>query len=71
MALASRIRSSTRACWRCRSSSPTACPGTIPTGVLVNSAVIHFPSTSVNLSCAPGVGPFLAQDQPGPLPASR
>jgi hypothetical protein len=39
VALASRMWFSTRACWRCRSSSPAPCPGTTPEGVLVNSAV--------------------------------
>jgi hypothetical protein len=55
-ALPSRMRSSTRACWRCRNSSPAICPGITPRAVSVRNAVIRCPSTSVKVSWAPGCG---------------
>jgi len=62
VSFAQRIRSSHRARRRWRSSRSASCPARVP----VAKQVTRCPSMSVNRSCAPGWGPFLADDHPHP-----
>ena len=60
VALACRMRSSTRAFWRWRPCWPASWPSTTPGAVSVRNLVTRCLSESVNASCAPGMGAFLA-----------